>query len=136
MCVCERKGKRKNQEIPAETPGAAEPQGSLFKPQVGERSRGSGETPGKVARGRCLRCSFKKAGGLSPAAQWNHGIASAGSERKAGSPPGGRGFVCVFTQSYHLQLTFFFSTASLSSFLCYNINQNQNLLYCVHIQGI
>ena len=41
--------------------------------------------------GRLSGAHSKRQGGLSPAAQWNPGIASASSESRAGSPAGGGG---------------------------------------------
>lgn len=86
------------------------------KPKAPSARRPHGERL-QGGRGRVLkRRPFKKAGGLSPAAQWNLGIASASSESRASSPAGGE--VC-FNTKLSLAVDFFFSplSASFSSFL-------------------
>lgn len=89
-----------------------------MKPEAQSACRPHGER----LQGAVLTAPIQKGRGLSPAAQWNHGIASASSERRVGLPPRGK---CVFTQSYHLQLTSFFF-ASLSSFPCYLLIQHKS----------
>lgn len=93
VCVCVR------QEIPAKTPRAAEPQavpsslhwvkgcGCQVKLKVPTAPRA---TQGKGYKEAGLMVSIQNGWGLSPAVQWNHGIASADSEKRAGSPTGWR----------------------------------------------
>ena len=52
---------------------------------------GRGGGGGGGGGGRLSGAHSKRQGGLSPAAQWNPGIASASSESRAGSPAGGGG---------------------------------------------
>lgn len=102
LCVCVRE--RERLEIPAKTPQAAEPQavpsslqwvkgcGCQVKLKVPTAPRA---TQGKGYKGAELMVSIQSGWGLSPAVQWNHGIASADSERRAGSAAGWRLYLCT-----------------------------------------
>lgn len=54
------------------------PEAPLARKPLGERSQRA-----------LLTAPIQNCLGLSPAAQWNYGIASASAERRAGSAPGG-----------------------------------------------
>lgn len=78
------------------------PEAPLARKPLGERSQRA-----------LLTAPIQNCLGLSPAAQWNYGIASASAERRAGSAPGGgRG------GGVSLRLFSFFVAASMCFLLC------------------
>lgn len=79
--------------------------GYQVKPEAPPAHRPQGER----LQGVLLRVLIQKGGGLSPGVQWNHWIASAGSERRVDSPAGGE--VCLYAKLLlSLVVDFYYTT--------------------------